>query len=1618
MPRTSLFVAFPHLLGVLIIATSAGYLHVAQPFFNSAPTATADSYTLHGNGTIEPLLANDSDPDPGDTLSSTIVTFPTNGSLSDLGNSNYSYSRNSSTWTGVDSFTYKACDNQFPSLCSSPVTVTITVVNQAPVAVNDSYFVHGSAVIGPMKFNDTDPDGDALTFSIVTFPTNGTLTGVSVPPYTSDQKNYAPNYGYTGPDSFIYRVCDPFNACSTATAALTAWNSPPTPNADFYIVNAGSTTVIGPLRENDFDPDGDTFGSPSMHVPPSNGSITGTTNPDYKNYTPNVGFTGTDTYQYRITDSLGGWSTATVYILVLPAGLPPRVPYADCPSDPGCLTDFKPGSGGSAPTTGGPAGRSGPSWPDPVNLATGRETFAPPPDLQVYNPTGPSVVWGAHYFADQALKPVAGYASSGLTRGWVHNYDIRVEGTAGSWGALTLHYPNGANETLTPRLSGGTPTGAFTTVAGAPYFVTGISGSPTGTWQSVTVTWKDQIQWKFTQHSGATYALNQITNRTGQSLNFNWNSNRALTQVSDAGSSTVLLTLAYAGNGRLSTATDVYNRQVSYSFTAGSATTPSTLQSVSQVVTSGTTSPPARWTYSYTSDKGQQLSTITVPSPTGTGNSTATINYNSIGKVTSLVDANGNQRVYTHNAGNTLVQVKDAANNVALSWTQKFNANGLNTGFTDAATHSTTIAYTDANNPLKPTSFTDRNNHTKSYTYDSFGNVLTVTTPRGITTTYTWNYSNFSLGRLTSIQEGTKPAATISYYEPSGIINTISKPKPNNHIGTNTTIYTYDSLGNLLTVVTPGNDAATSITTTFNYTTDGTYSQPAKIGQPLTITDSLSHVTHVRYDSQGRTISVTDALGTQTSYTHNLAGQVLTTTFPATGQTGTGNNLQTNAYLYVGGPLTSETFYNESNTQVRQVTHTYGPEGEALTVAGSAEPVTITYDAFYRLKTLKDGNNNTTTYGYNNIGLLSSVTMPDSQVTQFTSYDDDGNLLQRIDANDVTTNYVYDDPESLLTDIEYPASTSLNVQFTYDSYGRRSGMNDSSGSHGYSYGNLNELLSVSTTYTGLSAKTISYSYYPNGSRESMATPAGPFYYSYDAAGRPSSMTNPFSEITSWSFQDNNWLQAQTLDNGATATYTYDALGQVTRLLNKIGSSTVSDFSSIAYDGVGNRSSVTASLPGATSLSGTTGYTYDSKNQLTQETSTRNGGFTDNFGYDSAGNPTNFKGVTKTYNSNNHEIGAGFNYDDNGNPTTYSGASLTFDPESRMTAYGTAMSAGYTGDSIRAWKENSSGRTYFLYDGVSPIIELNGSGAVSATNTFGLNGLVSRRSGSNSTFYSFDSEGNVVHRSDGSGAVLTNYLFSGYGTVVSGTLGEPFGYRGQAGYYSDSETGLIMLTFRYYNPETGRFLTRDPIGYEGGINIYAYVTNNPINLQDMLGLDGDDEEPGFLSLMGSYGKGVVKGIVGGAVGTIKLPIDLIRNPADTVSGIAGDLGMRAKTFVDIAADPSGAGDAIIDAIITLGPNNSMEILGGAGGNVIVARLGSQGGTYVGNMARYGREIKIGSNCRIAPFGNRTGHPTGKYPHYHRGVPDPNSPGHSLPGQSKKRHRPWDTKSTDRSWRDRF
>ncbi|HEV2473913.1 MAG TPA: RHS repeat-associated core domain-containing protein, partial [Chthonomonadales bacterium] len=198
----------------------------------------------------------------------------------------------------------------------------------------------------------------------------------------------------------------------------------------------------------------------------------------------------------------------------------------------------------------------------------------------------------------------------------------------------------------------------------------------------------------------------------------------------------------------------------------------------------------------------------------------------------------------------------------------------------------------------------------------------------------------------------------------------------------------------------------------------------------------------------------------------------------------------------------------------------------------------------------------------------------------------------------------------------------------------------------------------------------------------------------------------------------------------------------------------------------------------------------------------------------------------TFNADNQNTADTF--DGNGNPTTYNGTTLTFDPENRMTAYGTAMTAGYRADGLRAWKSNSTTTTYFIYDGITPVCEVNGSGTVTACNTFGAEGLLARHT-SSSVYYAFDPQGNPAERLDSSDNLLGSYAFDAFGdrSTTDSSPDMYSGFCGNLGYLRDVESGLQLLGNRFYDAAAGRFLTRDPIHYHGGVNLYSYAVESPL-----------------------------------------------------------------------------------------------------------------------------------------------------------------------------------------------
>ena len=177
---------------------------------NDAPVAVNDLATVAEDGTLNGsnLLSNDSDID-GNTL--TIKTIPViapiHGNLTINANGTYTYIP-VANYNGSDSFTYQICDNGIPSLCATAiVNITVTSLNDAPIAVNDVASVSEDETLNgaSLLVNDSDPDGNTLTIKTtpVVSPSHGTLIINANGTY-----NYIPEANYNGSDSFTYQVCD------------------------------------------------------------------------------------------------------------------------------------------------------------------------------------------------------------------------------------------------------------------------------------------------------------------------------------------------------------------------------------------------------------------------------------------------------------------------------------------------------------------------------------------------------------------------------------------------------------------------------------------------------------------------------------------------------------------------------------------------------------------------------------------------------------------------------------------------------------------------------------------------------------------------------------------------------------------------------------------------------------------------------------------------------------------------------------------------------------------------------------------------------------------------------------------------------------------------------------------------------------------------------------------------------------------------------------------------------------------------------------------------------------------------------------------------------------------
>ena len=361
------------------------------------------------------------------------------------------------------------------------------------------------------------------------------------------------------------------------------------------------------------------------------------------------------------------------------------------------------------------------------------------------------------------------------------------------------------------------------------------------------------------------------------------------------------------------------------------------------------------------------------------------------------------------------------------------------------------------------------------------------------------------------------------------------------------------------------------------------------------------------------------------------------------------------------------------------------------------------------------------------------------------------------------------------------------MSYTYDSLNRLSSVTDRLGTSNYTYDGASNVGTV--TYPNGVEGTYMYDALNRVTGLGYSNQSSSYVYVRDNDGRltsatePTSASEPNGRQVSWSFDGISRLQTETISN------------------------TVQNNGSVSYtlDPVGNRLSDTSSLAGVPSGS----WNYNSDDELSDET-----------------------------------------YDQDGNVTAAGGKTFSYDSQNELVAMnGTAVGIEYDGDGNRVLKTVTSGSgtttTQFLVDDLNPtgypqVMDELTNGVVTRTYTYGLQRISEDQQVNGAwtpSFYSYDGMGSVRQLTNMTGALTDTYEYDAFGNEVThtGTTPNDYLYRGEQW---DPDLGLYYLRARYYNPLTGRFMSKDPDNHDprfpNELHKFLYAAGDPVNAIDPSG----------------------------------------------------------------------------------------------------------------------------------------------------------------------------------------
>lgn len=744
-------------------------------------------------------------------------------------------------------------------------------------------------------------------------------------------------------------------------------------------------------------------------------------------------------------------------------------------------------------------------------------------------------------------------------------------------------------------------------------------------------------------------------------------------------------------------------------------------------------------------------------------------------RVVRVTDPKGKATRYASRDGRTTIVTDPPGNQRKITY-----ANGYPVSVTEPNGAVTTMEYDSRGNMTK---LTDPLGKVTHYTYDADDNLIAVTNPLNETSTYAYD-DRHNLLSFTS-PSGKKTTMT---YNSRGL--TTSATDPN----LKTTTFAYTAHGNLRTVTDPlGN------VTTFGYDPTGL----KKIWEK----DPRGKVTRFAYDANYRLVKVTNPDGTFRTYGYDSCAMN-----SITDENGHTTSLVRNPLLHVTAHTdamgNTTTVNYDKNNNLASMRNPLG-HGGTMSYDAVNRPVkavdplggslTTCYDDNGNVAAFTDTRGNTTEFAYDAEDRLLSTVDPLAREVKLAR-DALGRVIKVTNARGQAVRYTYD-KDAGMTKKSY--GTTEAASFTYDPTGRLTRFTDTVGSTTYGRDALGRVTKI--TYPD--SLSVSMTYDASGNPASITYPGGlAVNYSYDARNRL--VKAAWGGSLALGYDPAGNLTREIRSNG-TATYaTYDANNRPVRIVHKKGTTLLARMI-YTRNALGNTVQETNTLPTTPVLGvGSQTGVYNDANQISRWGSAA-------FAHDADGNL--------------RRIGDGTSFN------------AVYDPENRLlsiTRDGATMAYTYNGVGQRVKSVKGSQTRNYHHDHEGRLLfETNGNNTVVAFFIYAGKRLIAKRMPSGADFfYHFDKTGNTVAVTDGAGNIVAAYAYDPFGNVLkrTGTLYNPFTYVGAHGVMDDGN-GLYFMKNRTYDAASGRFIHKDPIGLNGGANLYAYAGNNPVDRVDPSGL---------------------------------------------------------------------------------------------------------------------------------------------------------------------------------------